>query len=226
MDDRRDDVASTPEGGRRYAGKLLAVGVLLGGVAGFGYFFYCEYFSGRDMGAHEVFNGEVTKVGPVSSEGGGQWMLPLPLELEPSMNPIGLSSRYRYVPKATPRRNSYSCKLTRDGEEVWATDLIHTAGKRKKKKGKSPLSLGKLLLKKSRRIINVFEVTEPGQYELTMSCSKREFTEGDIFVTVRARVVRPNPAIYIPGMVLCVGCFIGFFVVAAKRGKARGAQAE
>ncbi|MEN7972581.1 MAG: hypothetical protein ABFR47_01975 [Verrucomicrobiota bacterium] len=197
--------------------------LLLGLIAGPGYYFYCASFSGSPLDRFTVFTQDVSslelgKVTVQSSGSNAKWNSPVTLELSPEMNPISVNAIIRYMTPASGgmKRTRYTAELTNNAEKLWEESFSISA-KREKKDG-STIKINSAMLPKATTPIKLFSIEEPGQYTLNIEQKgEHDIAVAKLDMALRRNVIVPNMKIVMAGGAALLLAITGFILTKNKK---------
>lgn len=194
--------------------------LILGLVAGPGYFFYCTSCSGSELSRSNVFSQDVSSLSAggltvQSSGSNAQWNTPVSLELTPEMNPLSVQAVVHYLKPAGAGRHraEYRVALAKDRNPVWSKNISMSA--KVEKKDEKAISIGGL--PKTTVHVKTFSVEEAGHYTLDLREGEdHKLIVATLDVVLRRNVMIPNKGILIAGG---IGLFLGAvgLVISGKR---------
>jgi hypothetical protein len=199
--------------------KLISIILLLLGlIAGPGYFFYCSSFSGSSLDQISVFSQDVSslKLGNVTLQSSGsnaRWNSPVTIELTPEMNPISVNAKIQYMKPASGgmKRTGYRAELKKDEKKLW--EETFTVSAKKEKKDEKSISIGGAMLPKMTIPIKSFSIEESGQYTLSIQQKgEHDIAVANLDVGLRRNVILPNMKIVISGGIALILAVLGFIL--------------
>lgn len=197
--------------------------LLLGIIAGPGYFLYCAILSGSQLDRVNVFSQDVNSVsvGSVTVQSSGanaHWSTPVPLELTPEMNPMSVKAVVRYMPPAgaARKRAGYRAALVKDGLSVWEKTFSVTAKKEKKEEGTVKIGAGPL--PKVTVAVKTFSIEESGTYLLDVQREgEHELAVAVLDMDIRRNVIIPNTVVVASGGGSLLLGMVGLIALGKKR---------
>ncbi len=195
---------------------IISVAILsmvAGLIAGPGYYLYCIFFSGQQVGKYQVSERATTwrLPGITMSFGGAGGYRPFSVDLDPQMNPVRLNWRAVVNEDAvfgtqTIKENRYMASLFLDQQRL-LKEAIYISRRREKvgeKRGGE---------KDEWQSIGTLNVPRAGQYHFVLEeISKPALRVSGFEIEVRRNVILPDMWIVWPGTALLVAAFLGFFV--------------
>lgn len=202
---------------------ILTILLLLGIIAGPGYFFYCSSFSGSSLDRITVFTQDVSslKLGNVSMQSSGsnaKWNSPVILELTPEMNPISVNAKIRYMKPVSGgmKRTGYRAEFTKDNQKVWE-ESFSVSAKKEAKRDQKTIRIGDAMLPKMTIPIQSFSIQEAGQYSLSIKQKgDHDIAVANLDVDLRRNVILPNMKIVISGGIALLLAITGFILTKKK----------
>ena len=199
--------------------------LLLGMIAGPGYFFYCSSFSGSSLDRITVFSQDVSslKLGNMTMQSSGsnaKWNSPVTLELTPEMNPISMNAHIRYMKPASGgmKRTRYRAELTKNEEKLWEETFSVSA--KKEKADQKTVSIGDAMLPKMTTPIKLFSIEESGQYTLRIEQKgEHEIAVAKLDMALRRNVIVPNMKIVMAGGIALLLAITGFILTRKNNGE-------
>ena len=197
--------------------------MVLGLIAGPGYFFYCSS-SGSPVEKVTVFSQDVNelKVGNATlrSETHAKWNSPITLKLTPEMNPLSLNATVQYLQPTTGgiKRAPYRVAFKKEGETLWEKQFSASAQANKKK----PIAVNNVLLPQSSISITFFSVEAPGFYTLQIQQNgKPNLAVSNLDLEIRRNVILPNMKIVLSGALFIILSIFGFIFSGKKKDDAQ-----
>ena len=196
--------------------------LLLGILAGPGYFLYCSVFSGSSLDRITVFTQDVSslKLGNVTLKSSGsnaKWNSPATLELSPEMNPISMNAHIRYMKPSSGgmKRTEYRVELIKNKKTLW--EEMFSVSASKEKKDKKTIHIGSAMLPKTTLLIKSFSIEESGQYQLRIKQKgKSDIAVAQLDMVLRRNVIVPNMKIVIAGGIALLLAITGFILTRKK----------
>lgn len=196
--------------------------LLLGIIAGPGYYFYCSLFSGSSLDRITVFTQDVSslKLGNMTLQSSGsnaRWNSPITLELTPEMNPISVHAKIQYMKPTSGgiKKTRYRAELTKNEKKLWEETFSVSA--KKEKKDQDTVSIGGAMLPKMTTPIKRFSIEESGQYTLRIEqTGEHEIAVAKLDMALRRNVIVPNMKIVMAGGIALLLAITGFILTRKK----------
>ena len=202
---------------------ISAMLLLIGLVAGPGYYFYCTSFSGSPLEQVTVFSQDASslKLGDMTVQRSGsnaKWNSPVTLELAPEMNPISVDAKIQYMKPASggTKRTQYAAKLSGNGKTLWEKTFSVSA-KMDQKDGNT-VKIDKVMIPKLTTSIKRFSIEEPGSYTLDIEQKgEHDLAVAKLDLDLRKNVIVPNMKVVMAGGISLLLAIAGFVLPKNKK---------
>ncbi|MBN2281844.1 MAG: hypothetical protein JXQ65_14775 [Candidatus Marinimicrobia bacterium] len=200
--------------------KFFFVTLLIGVTMGPCYQYYCDHFSTKEYGKHEVFsqNVIVEKVEGKTfyRKTNSKWNSPIYINLKPEMNPISFVTEvYYHLPvEYTTCKTGFVGRLSKDNATIWQEEFsVSAVRKNLDSQNGTDISINHSGNLTGYSNLKTFNIAEPGKYKLLMLENVHsDLAISKINLIIRGNLKTANNKVVLAGFVVIGASLLFLFI--------------